>query len=146
VPQFPASRAWLFRLPQARLRSMTETISSHCVRAALPNPNILSQSGEELIRILMLRSHTLGFVRLSFPSDPLRSSLRRMRSFCSVPSEARILQTLSEESINPIDRNNIEGDCSTISFVLSPGPRPCSAASTRSLDLLTACVHRYRYL
>jgi hypothetical protein len=30
--------------------------------------------------------------------------------------EAKILQTLSEESISPIDPNNIEGDCSTIRF------------------------------
>jgi hypothetical protein len=28
----------------------------------------------------------------------------------------KILQTLSEESISPIDPNNIEGDCSTIRF------------------------------
>ena len=61
-----------------------------------------------------------------------------MCSFCSVPSEERTLQTLSEESISPTDPNNIERNCSTISFVL-PRVRAMLINSNR-LDQLTNCM------
>jgi hypothetical protein len=42
--------------------------------------------------------------------------MARMRPFCRASPEAKILQTLSEESISPIDPNNIDRNCSTIRF------------------------------
>ena len=51
----------------------------------------------------------------------------------------KILQTLSEESISPMDPNNIERNCSTISFVLPRvrvHARPHQLESLRSVNPL----------
>lgn len=68
-----------------------------------------------------------------------------MCSFCSVPAEERILQTLSEESISAMDPNNIERNCSTISFVLPrvrAHPRP---HQLESLGSVTNCIDSFIY-
>jgi hypothetical protein len=39
--------------------------------------------------------------------------MARMRPFSRASPEAKILQTLSEESVSPIDPNNIKRECAT---------------------------------
>src|ERR1700674_2256958 len=80
-----------------------------------------AEYGEQLIEQLsedLTRQFGRGFGR---------ANLWQMRAFYRAWPETKILQTLSGESISPIDPNNIEDDSSTVLALASRFPLPWSA-------------------
>jgi len=80
-----------------------------------------AEYGEQLIDQLS------GDLTRQFGRGFSRANLWQMRAFYRPWPEAKILQTLSGESIRPIDPDNIEGDSAKVLALVSRFPLPWSA-------------------